>query len=87
MVIVNCKYLKKSNSRLNYVTKVSFVLFRKTNADGRCSDIISRSEFVSGRYKLTFDTDAYFRQINVTGFFPNVDVSCRLRVPKPETVF
>ncbi|KAK2161725.1 hypothetical protein NP493_1562g00019, partial [Ridgeia piscesae] len=52
-----------------------------TNADGRFSDIISRSEFVSGRYKLTFYTDAYFRQINVTGFSPNVDVVFEISDP------
>ncbi|KAI0226771.1 5-hydroxyisourate hydrolase [Lamellibrachia satsuma] len=52
-----------------------------TNADGRCPNIISKSEFVSGRYKLTFDTCAYFRQNQQTGFYPYVDVVFEISDP------
>ncbi|KAK2169031.1 hypothetical protein NP493_1203g01049 [Ridgeia piscesae] len=52
-----------------------------TNADGRCPNIISRSEFVNGRYKLTFDTGAYFRQNNQAGFYPYVDVVFEISDP------
>ena len=48
---------------------------RVTNIDGRCPNMISKSAFVSGIYKLTFDTGAYFRQNQTTGFYPYVEVS------------
>jgi 5-hydroxyisourate hydrolase len=43
----------------------------RTDADGRASDLLS-SPPAEGRYRLTFDTGAYF---NGAGFYPEVSVT------------
>jgi 5-hydroxyisourate hydrolase len=45
-----------------------------TDADGRLSDLLS-SRPEEGRYRLTFDTAAYFRATGAPGFYPEVLVS------------
>ena len=45
-----------------------------TGADGRASDLISSAP-VQGRYRLTFDTGAYFRAVGEAGFYPEVSVT------------
>lgn len=45
-----------------------------TDADGRASDLLS-SPPVDGRYRLTFDTDAYFHAVGEAGFYPEVSVT------------
>ena len=45
-----------------------------TDADGRARDLLS-SPPDDGRYRLTFDTGAYFRAIGERGFYPEVSVT------------
>ena len=46
-----------------------------TDADGRLRDLIESDEEIAiGTYRLTFDTETYFRAQNVDGFYPVVVV-------------
>lgn len=45
-----------------------------TDADGRASDLLTTAPG-DGRYRLTFDTGAYFRAAGETGFYPEVSVT------------
>ncbi|HKS27460.1 MAG TPA: hydroxyisourate hydrolase [Pyrinomonadaceae bacterium] len=46
-----------------------------TDSDGRLRDLLPEdSPLVIGTYRLTFDTETYFRAQNVEGFYPFVQV-------------
>ena len=45
-----------------------------TDADGRARDLLE-SPPEDGRYRLTFDTGAYFRAVGEAGFYPEVSVT------------
>jgi 5-hydroxyisourate hydrolase len=46
-----------------------------TDADGRGSDLVAQGTALShGRYRLTFDTSAYFRGRGEAAFYPEVAV-------------
>lgn len=46
-----------------------------TDADGRLREMLSPGmHLVIGTYRLTFDTETYFRAHNVEGFYPFVQV-------------
>jgi 5-hydroxyisourate hydrolase len=45
-----------------------------TDADGRVRDLLP-SPPEAGRYRLGFDTDAYFRAVGEAGFYPEVSVT------------
>ena len=45
-----------------------------TDADGRVRDLLASTPEV-GRYRLSFDTGAYFNAIGETGFYPEVSVT------------
>jgi 5-hydroxyisourate hydrolase len=45
-----------------------------TDADGRARDLLSSAP-EDGRYRMTFDTDAYFRAAGENGFYPEVTVT------------
>ena len=45
-----------------------------TDADGRVRDLLESAP-QDGRYRLTFDTDAYFRAVGEAGFYPEVSVT------------
>jgi 5-hydroxyisourate hydrolase len=45
-----------------------------TDADGRAGELLSSAP-QAGRYRLTFDTDVYFRAVGETGFYPEVSVT------------
>jgi 5-hydroxyisourate hydrolase len=45
-----------------------------TDDDGRASGLLSSAP-EPGRYRLTFDTGAYFRAVGDTGFYPEVSVT------------
>jgi 5-hydroxyisourate hydrolase len=49
-----------------------------TDADGRASELLSSAPDV-GRYRLTFDTGAYFRAVGDAGFYPEVSVTFVVR--------
>ncbi|MGO9890283.1 MAG: hydroxyisourate hydrolase [Solirubrobacteraceae bacterium] len=44
------------------------------DGDGRARDLLSSAP-EAGRYRLTFDTGAYFRAVGATGFYPEVSVT------------
>jgi len=46
-----------------------------TDADGRARDLVAEGTALShGRYRLTFDTGAYFRDRGEAAFYPEVAV-------------
>ena len=45
-----------------------------TDADGRASGLLATAP-QDGRYRLTFDTGAYFRAVGQAGFYPEVSVT------------
>lgn len=45
-----------------------------TNADGRITDLLPMGAIESGRYRLVFDTGAYFAARRVSAFHPQVTV-------------
>jgi 5-hydroxyisourate hydrolase len=45
-----------------------------TDADGRVRDLLTSPPEV-GRYRLSFDTDAYFRAVGEACFYPEVAVT------------
>jgi 5-hydroxyisourate hydrolase len=45
-----------------------------TDGDGRVGDLLAWAP-EPGRYRLTFDTGAYFRAVGDTGFYPEVSVT------------
>jgi 5-hydroxyisourate hydrolase len=45
-----------------------------TDADGRASDLLTSAPD-DGRYRLTFDTGAYFGALGAATFYPEVSVS------------
>jgi 5-hydroxyisourate hydrolase len=53
-----------------------------TNADGRAPELLPPgTRLESGTYRLTFDTEAYFRAREVKGFYPYVSVVFMLSAP------
>ena len=51
-----------------------------TDKDGRLRDLISADEkFLSGNYRLTFDTETYFAEQQIEGFYPQVTVVFTVR--------
>lgn len=52
------------------------VLFTdKTNADGR---IVFNSEYVAGDYRLTFETENYFKAQKIEAFFLNPQIGFKI---------
>jgi 5-hydroxyisourate hydrolase/2-oxo-4-hydroxy-4-carboxy-5-ureidoimidazoline decarboxylase len=46
-----------------------------TNADGRVGDLLPPEKNLSpGNYKIIFETEKYFSDNNVTGFYPEVEI-------------
>ena len=51
-----------------------------TDADGRIKDLLSTKEvFLTGHYRLIFDTGAYFALRDTEAFFPQVTISFVVR--------
>ncbi|HSK73931.1 MAG TPA: hydroxyisourate hydrolase [Pyrinomonadaceae bacterium] len=52
----------------------------KTDDDGRLRDLLdSDARLQAGNYRLTFDTESYFRQRQIEGFYPQVTVAFIVR--------
>jgi 5-hydroxyisourate hydrolase len=45
-----------------------------TDGDGRLRDLVAPGAAPAGRYRLTFDTGAYFAAAGVRGFYPEVSI-------------
>jgi len=51
-----------------------------TDADGRLRDLLAPdTDLLSGNYRLTFDTETYFTQQQIEGFYPQVMVAFTVR--------
>ncbi len=46
-----------------------------TDADGRIKDLVAEGTLTEGTYRITFDTDAYWKAIGVKGFYPEASIS------------
>ena len=54
---------------------ISSISFRVTNADGRVANLLNQEQFIPGKYMIRFETEAYFKDIEVSSFFyPYVEV-------------
>ena len=51
----------------------------KTDDDGRLKDLLGDAELVAGRYRIIFDTGAYFAACGVEGFYPEVTIDFEVR--------
>lgn len=56
---------------------VYLCLNRSTNDDGRCPGLITRQMFISGVYKIRFETAQYWESMGETCFYPYVEVRKR----------
>lgn len=45
-----------------------------TDADGRVKELVPEGKLVTGTYRITFDTGAYFRAQGVEGFYPEASI-------------
>lgn len=51
-----------------------------TNEDGRLRDLLDSDAILqAGNYRLTFDTENYFAQQQIEGFYPQVTVAFAVR--------
>lgn len=46
-----------------------------TNSDGRCAEFLQREAFRSGRYKLYFGVEKYFKSIRTPTIYPFIEVN------------
>lgn len=51
----------------------------RTDQDGRCGQLLGRDDLAPGVYRLSFDTETYFRAQNVAGLYPVVEVTFQVR--------
>ena len=51
----------------------------RTDADGRCGQLLPQGDFSAGRYRLVFDTASYFRGCSVEALYPVVEVTFEVR--------
>jgi 5-hydroxyisourate hydrolase len=45
-----------------------------TDANGRLQNLLAPTGFAKGRYRLTFDTETYFKAQGVAAFYPQVSI-------------
>jgi 5-hydroxyisourate hydrolase len=45
-----------------------------TDADGRANQLLAPGHLIDGTYRLTFDTDSYFRSRKMKAFYPHVAI-------------
>ncbi|MGR6871029.1 hydroxyisourate hydrolase [Pseudomonas sp. HK3] len=53
----------------------------KTNSDGRIVDWMGNAQRESGVYRITFDTDGYFKSLNQNCFYPSVSIDFKIEHP------
>lgn len=46
----------------------------RTDADGRCAQLLPHNELPAGAYRLAFDTSAYFQQHKIQSLYPVVEI-------------
>ncbi|XP_061737338.1 5-hydroxyisourate hydrolase [Nerophis ophidion] len=52
-----------------------------TNSDGRCPGLITQEMFLSGVYKLRFETAPYWDSLGETSFYPYVEIVFTIKDP------
>jgi 5-hydroxyisourate hydrolase len=45
-----------------------------TDADGRVKELVPEGQLTPGTYRITFDTETYFRAQNLEGFYPEASI-------------
>lgn len=50
-----------------------------TDGDGRIKDLVAEGKLEAGRYRVVFDTGAYFAAQGVEGFYPEASVEFVVR--------
>ena len=53
----------------------------QTNEDGRIVDWMGNAQREAGVYRITFDTDGYFKQLDETCFYPSVSIDFNIANP------
>ena len=54
---------------------MSYCFSRVTNTDGKVPNLLTQEQFLSGKYMMRFETEAYFKEIGVSSYFyPYVEV-------------
>lgn len=53
------------------------VLPSYTNPDGRCPGLLPPGQVKTGTYKLSFDTEGYWKERGQESFYPYVEVRAR----------
>lgn len=62
--------------RMTHTSGWAMVAEAITDADGRAKELLPAKEaFLTGHYRLIFDTSAYFAIRNAEGFFPQITIS------------
>jgi len=51
----------------------------RTDADGRCAQMLPGDELSPGIYRLVFDTASYFEVVGVKALYPVVEVTFQVR--------
>lgn len=51
-----------------------------TNPDGRCPGLLLPGQMKAGTYKLTFDTEGYWKKRGQDSFYPYVEVRPQARM-------
>lgn len=46
-----------------------------TDADGRCPHLLAADRVVAGRFRLTFETSAYFARLGQPALYPEISVT------------
>ncbi|KAF6025609.1 urah [Bugula neritina] len=52
-----------------------------TNSDGKIPGLLSNDQFVAGTYKMRFETEEYFNQLNTETFYPYVEIVFKIKEP------
>ncbi|XP_029412676.1 5-hydroxyisourate hydrolase isoform X2 [Nannospalax galili] len=54
-----------------------------TNLDGRCPGLLTPGQMKPGTYKLSFNTEHYWKERGQESFYPYVEATDRLAPPLP----
>jgi 5-hydroxyisourate hydrolase len=51
----------------------------RTDADGRCNQLLAGDDLPAGVYRLVFDTASYFEGLRVDSLYPVVEITFQVR--------
>jgi 5-hydroxyisourate hydrolase len=52
-----------------------------TDADGRVKELVPEGQLTPGTYRITFDTETYFKAQSLEGFYPEASIVFVIRDP------